>query len=164
MADVTNPNSGAAERASVYRADAPREAHLLFAGGPAQRLQGWLGLIREAKPRLARLALLAVLIGWVPLVVLTALHGDLVRSDISNAFLPDFGVHARFLLAAPLLILAEALSVPRLSAVARQFFEAGLVSDADRPRYELAVASSQRLMRSPSVEIALIVLAYALVL
>jgi hypothetical protein len=163
MTDVAGPDSGVAEGAPVYRADAPPEARLLFAGGPPQRLEAWLGLIREGKPRLARLALLAVLVGWAPLLLLTALHGDLVRTDISNAFLPDFGVHARFLVATPLLILAEALCVPRLSAVAREFLEAGLVHDADRPHYDLAVTSSQRLMRSRRVEIAVIALAYALV-
>jgi hypothetical protein len=164
MTDVAGPDSGVAEGAPVYRTDAPPEDRLLFAGGPAQTLEAWLGLIRKGKPRIALLALLAVVVSWVPLVVLSALHGDLVRSDISNALLPDFGVHARFLLATPLLILAEVLCVPRLSAVARQFLEGGLVSDADRPRYDTAVASSERLMRSRGVEIAVILLAYALVL
>ena len=164
MTDVTNAGSSVAQGAPACRTDVPREARSLFAGGPVQRLQSWLGLIREGKPRLAQLALLAVLVGWVPLMLLTALHGDLVRPDVANAFLPDFGVHARFLLATPLLILAEALCVPRLSAVVQQFLEARLVSDADRPRYDLAVASSQRLMRSRSVDVALFVLAYALVL
>ena len=164
VADVTAPDSSVVGGAPVYRTDAPPEARSLFAGGPVQTLQAWLGLVREDKPRLALIALLAVLVGWVPLMLLTALHGDLIRSDIPNAFLPDFGVHARFLLATPLLILAEALCVPRLSAVAQQFLEAGLVSDADRPRYDLAVASSQRLMGSRRVEIFLIVFAYALIL
>jgi hypothetical protein len=163
MTDVAGPDSAVAEGAPAYQTDAPREDRLLFAGGPAQRLEASLGLIRQGKPRVARIALLAVVFSWVPLVLLSALHGDLVRSDISNALVPDFGVHARFLLATPLLILAEALCVPRLSAVARQFLEGGLVSDADRPRYDLAVASSARLMRSRRVEIAVVVLAYALV-
>jgi len=48
--------------------------------------------------------------------------------------------------------------------VAREFLEAGLVSDADRRRYNLAVTSSERLMRSRRIEIAVIVLAYILVL
>jgi hypothetical protein len=164
MADVAAPNSGVAAGAHAYRTPAPPKARLLFAGGLVQRLQAWLGLVREDKPRLALLALLAVLVGWMPLLLLTALHGDLIRSDNSNAFLPDFGVHARFLLATPLLILAEALCVPRLSAVAQQFIEGGLVVDADRPRYDVAATSSERLMRSRTVQIIVIVLAYALVL
>jgi hypothetical protein len=163
MTDVAGPDSGVAEGAPAYKTDATEEDGPLFAGGPAQRLAS-LGLIRKGKPVFARLALLAVLVGWVPLVLLSALHGDLVRSGGSNALLFDFGVHARFLLATPLLFLAEALCVPRLSSVARQFLDGGLVSDADRPGYEQAVASSARLMRSWRIEIACVALAYALVL
>jgi hypothetical protein len=136
----------------------------MFAGGLPQSLEAWVGLRRQGKPRLAQLALLSILVGWAPLALLTALQGDLVTTDISNAFLPDLGVHARFLLATPLLILGEALCVPRLSTVAQEFLEAGLVSAADRTRYDLAATSTQRLMQSGTIEIAVIVVAYLLVL
>ena len=61
-----------------------------------------------------------------------------------------------------LLILAEAICVPRLAAIARQFIDADLVAEADRQRYNSTVASSHRLMNSRVVELALCVLAYAL--
>jgi hypothetical protein len=163
MTDTTGPDSGAADSASGYRTAKPPEAQLLFSGGLLHRVEAWLGSTRQAKPRRAQLALLAVLVGWLPLVLLAAFNGDLVSTDIANAFLPDFGVHARFLLATPLLILGEALCVPRLSAVAREFLEAGLVVAVDRTRYDLAATSSQRLLGSRTIELALIVVAYLLV-
>jgi hypothetical protein len=61
------------------------------------------------------------------------------------------------------LILAEAICVPRLSAIAQQFVNSGLVAEADRPRYDSAVSSSQRLMNSRVTEVVLAVLAYLLV-
>jgi len=75
----------------------------------------------------------------------------------------DFGVHSRFLVAAPLLVLAEAICVPRLAAIARQFIDSDLVSQADHVRYDAAVSSSQRLMNSGVVEAACAVLAYVIV-
>jgi hypothetical protein len=135
---------------------------LLFAGDPLQTLEASAGVIRRDKPQFMRRAFLVVAVGWLPLALLTVLHGDFISSDKGNSFLVDFGVHTRFLLAAPLLILAEAICVPRLAAIARQFIDADLVTDADRQRYNSAVASSQRLMKSRIIEIALTVLAYAL--
>ena len=162
MAEVSNPPSELPVRASVT--DTSPHEGLLFSGGPPQALERWLGLIRAGKPHLRSRALLTAAIGWLPLVVLTALRGDLIRADSANSFLLDFGIHLRFLVAAPLLVLAQAVCVPRLAEIARQFVDMGLVADADRVRYDAAVSSSQRLMNSPVVEIALTVLAYVLVL
>jgi hypothetical protein len=101
-------------------------------------------------------------IGWVPLALLTALHGDFIRADREHSFLLDFGIHTRFLVAAPLLILAEAICVPRLAAISREFVNAGLIARADYSRWESAVTSSEDLMDSRVAQMLLIVLAYAL--
>jgi hypothetical protein len=135
---------------------------LLFAGDPLQRLETSVGVIQRGTPQFMRRALLVLAVGWLPLALLTALHGDFISSNTGNAFLFDFGVQARFLLAAPLLILAQAICVPRLAAIARQFIDADLVAEADRQRYNSAVASSHRLMNSRVIELALCMLAYAL--
>jgi hypothetical protein len=136
---------------------------LLFAGSPLQKLEAWTGLTRGGKPQFLRRAVVVVAVSWLPLALLTAMQGDFIRSDSANSFLFDLGVHARFLLAAPLLILAEAVCVPRLAAIAHQFIEAGLVAETERQRYDSAVASTQGLMNSRIVAIVLTVLAYALV-
>jgi len=145
-------------RVPVASADA-----LPFQNGPPYRFQSWLGLIRAGDPRVSRRAMLAVAIGWLPLALLTLLHGDFMRPDHENAFLLDFGAHARFLIAAPLLILAESLCAPRLAAIARQFSSSGLVADADRPAYELAVQSTRRLLESRVAEWLVFFAAYALI-
>jgi len=134
-----------------------------FESGPPRGFASWLGLIRAGDPRVMRRAVLAVAVGWLPLAFLTLLRGDFIRPDHANAFILDFGAQARFLITAPLLILAESLCGPRLAAIARQFVVAGLVAEADRPAYERAVVSTQRLLDSTAAEIAAFVLAYALV-
>jgi hypothetical protein len=138
-------------------------AYVPFEYAPPYRFESWLGLIRGGSPQVVRRALLVVAIGWLPLAVLTLLHGDLIRPDYGNAFIFDFGAHARFLVAAPLLILSESLCAPRLAAIAHHFAAGGLVAASDEPAYERAVGSTRRLLHSKAVEIVTFVLAYALI-
>jgi hypothetical protein len=158
VTDTTDPvpRSGLGNDTSTY-------ASSLFSGGPPDGLKSWLGFTPTGEPRFVRRAVIAVVIGWVPLALLTAARGDLIRPGMEESFLLDFGVHTRFLVATPLLILAEVLCVPRLAAVARQFLEGGLLATADHKAYDQAVGSCQRLMRSRTVSLAVIVLAYLLV-
>jgi len=134
-----------------------------FENAPPYRLESWLGLMRAGRPNVARRALLAMAIAWLPLAVLTLVSGDFMRPDHANAFILDIGCVARYLIVLPLLVLAEALCAPRLTAIARQFVTAGLIVDADRPAYERAVASTGRLLQSRAAESAAVILAYTLV-
>lgn len=134
-----------------------------FESAPPYHLESWLGLMRAGHPHVVRRAVLAVAVAWLPLAVLTLVRGDFMRPDHANAFLLDMGCYARFVIALPLLVLAEAVSAPRLTAIARQFLTGGLIAEADRAAYERAVASTRRLLRSPVAEGAAFILAYALV-
>jgi hypothetical protein len=68
------------------------------------------------------------LIGWGPLAVLVAIQALALSSDRAGLLLLDFAVHARFLIAAPLFILAESVCIPRLGRTVRHFLDAGLVA------------------------------------
>ena len=136
---------------------------VLFEGGPPNKLQAWLGLIRENRPRLLLRAMLVILLGWLPLAVLSFGHGDLLSHSGGTGFLADFAAHARFLLAAPLLVLAEAVCLPQLTAIAWQFLATGIVAEPDYPAFGRAVASTRRLVNSTAAEILALLLAYALV-
>lgn len=135
----------------------------LFDGGPPLWLQRALGLARPDEPRTARRAILVATIGWAPLAVLTALQSVMTPESGARAFFTDFAVHARFLLAAPLFILAEPLCIPRLGGIARHFLDSGLVPEPERVRFRATVTSTRRLLDSTWAETATLVLAYALV-
>jgi hypothetical protein len=143
-------------------AAAPAE-RVPFESAPPCRLESWLGLMRAGQPNVLRRAVLALAIAWLPLAVLTLVRGDFIRPDHANAFILDIGCFARFVIVLPLLVLAEALCAPRLTAIARQFVSGGLIAEADRPAYERAVVSTGRLLGSRVAEVAAFVLAYALV-
>lgn len=127
----------------------------LFEGGPPRRLQAWLGL----HPYSLRKSALAAALGWLPLAILSAAQSYFLQQESLRSFATDFAVHARCLIAVPLFILAEMVIAPRLGAIAQHFLDAGLVAGPDRPRFDLAVASTLRLRKSLAVEVAIIILA-----
>ncbi len=77
-----------------------------------------------------RRALLAALITWLPLALLT-LEQTGWRSDLAISFYRDVAVHVRFLVGVPALILAEPVCLPRLTRLARHFVRAGIVCHVD---------------------------------
>jgi hypothetical protein len=144
--------------------DMPIADRTLFRGGPPERLQRLGALIRDKRPHTLRRSLVVVALIWLPLAVLSGIHGDLVGRGSWNSFLTDFGAQTRFLIVPPLLILAESLCWPRLGALAAEFLESGLIRPSDYPRYREATASTRRLMNSTAAEIITLLVAYALAL
>ena len=128
-----------------------REERDLFSGGP------FVGRFRGGAARLdshtIQLAIATMTIGWLPPCLMTAMQ-SLTTGDASlQSFLTDYGVLARSLVAAPLLILGQAVAGPLLGAIVRHFREAGLVSTADVSRYCDIVRSTRRLRDSVMVEV-----------
>lgn len=134
----------------------------LFDGGPPLRWQKSLGLVRPDDSRSLRRAQLVMLVGWVPPALLAAAQWFFMRDEAAKSFFYDFAVYARLLVAAPLFILAEPDCIPRLGGIARHFLDAGLVRDADRARFDTAVASTRRLLDSTTADFVSVLLAYIL--
>ena len=136
----------------------------LFDGGPPLGWERSVGLVKPGRPLVARRALLAVLIGWLPLAVLTTAQLLISSDGSAKSFLSDFAVHARFLVAVPALIFAEAECIPRLGKIASHFAETGLVAGPDTARFQAVVSSTRRLLDSTIDEVVTVVLAYLVVL
>jgi hypothetical protein len=137
--------------------------HNLFQGGPPIGLQTLLGLMRPDRPNVAFRAAIGVGIGWLPLAIMTAVQSLVLGDGSFGSFLSDYGVHARSLIAVPLLIGAEAVCLPRLSAIARQFRDAELVDSRDIPAFRHAVATTRDLRDSTRLELALLALAVTII-
>ncbi len=133
----------------------------LFDGGPPLRVQRSLGLIKPNHPQIVRRAALAALIGWAALALLVFAQFVLQQdAAAAKSFFTDFAAYGRFLIAAPCLILAERECIPHLGNIAHQFLDAGLIQEADRARFDRAVASTKRRLEASSVEFTTLVLAY----
>jgi hypothetical protein len=134
----------------------------LFEHAPPVGVQRRIGLVEPDDLRTRSRAALVILVGWVPLVLLTIVQGAMFGTDQIAALLKETGVHARYLIAAPLLIAAEAECAPRLKEIMRHFVEAGLVPDRARARFDAALASTRRLVESPVAEVVVWALAYTI--
>jgi hypothetical protein len=131
----------------------------LFHGGPPARLWLWLRLRSAPEPVLGS-ALIAALAAWLPLAALSAARGDFFGPPGTELFLRDIAVHARYLIAVPLLIAAQPGCIASLGIFARHFLDSGLVGASDLEGFHRAVASTRRLRDSAAVEVVIIIIGY----
>ena len=123
-------------------------------GGPLYQMYLRSGLIRPSADLVGRRILVFIVVAWLPLAVLT-LAGGSAFGGVQVPFAFDLGVHARLLLALPLLIAAELIVHQRVQATVRQFVDRGIVAPEDRARFDAIIASVMRLRNSAVIEIAL---------
>ncbi len=131
----------------------------LVLGGPLYQLWRRLFLAGPALELLARRMISLPTIAWLPLLVLSAGEGHAWRG-VAVPFLYDFAVHARFLVAVPLLLLAELVVHERIRRVVQQFVSTGLVRSDTFAGFRDAIASTMRIRNSLVVEIAMAVFAF----
>jgi hypothetical protein len=125
----------------------------LFRGGPFLRLLGHLGLADQDLGLLGRRCFWLALIAWLPLFALNALSGYLwTRNGLMLAFVPDVGVHVKFLVALPLLLVAEVLVSRHTRQTARQFLQRELIPARSRAEFHAAIAAFQRRRESTVAE------------
>jgi len=118
------------------------------------------GLARLERLSLVPRIAVAVLVTWVPLVALALAQGRAVAEDPNGSLLGSVAVHARFLVALPLLLIAPAVCGPRLRPIAQHFLDAGLVKEAEKGRFAANIATTMRLRDSRLAAALLLVLAY----
>jgi hypothetical protein len=131
-------------------------------GGPLFTLQKRVGLIKEGSPYLKRRAMVAALVTWVPLLILAAMQGLAFGHDVPVPFLRDFSGYSRFLLAVPLLLLAENVLGPRIAEAAAHFVTSGVIKEKDFQRFDALVDRGLRWRDSVTAEVILAALAYVL--
>ena len=149
----TRGEAGDAVQTSVQAAAFP------FDASPYQRFLVPLGRIGELG-QVRRRTIIVIALAWVPLVVLGAIQGLAIRSNPRESVLFDFAVHSRYLIALPLLVVAEYVTLPQLGRIARHFMTSGLLADVERPRFDALIVSTRRLLSSPVAAIVITALAY----
>lgn len=129
-------------------------------GGPLYQMFRRAHMSGDAMELVRRRVVVIALLAWLPLLVLSALGGRAWGAAVGVPFLMDVDVHIRFLLAVPLLIVAELVVHRRMRPVVRQFLERQLIPDASRARFDAAVAAALRLRNSVAAEVGLIAVVY----
>ena len=128
----------------------------LVLGGPLYQLLRRSHLSDDALELVHRRILAGVLITWLPLLLLSTWEGRAWRGQVEVPFLLNAEVHTRFLLALPLLMLAELTVHLRMRRLLAQFVARDLIPEAERPRVDAAIGSAMRLRIASSARSRLI--------
>jgi len=132
----------------------------LVLGGPLYQLYLRSHMAQPPLGLVHRRILAITLIAWLPLLLLSALGGNLLGGDVKVDFLHDLDAHIRFLIALPVLIAAELIVHQRVRLVVRQFVDGGIVVPEEMPKFHAAIDFALRLRNSVALEVALVVLVY----
>jgi len=133
----------------------------LVHGGPLFQLLRRAHLEGDARTIARKRVLVISLFAWLPLLVLSASEGKALKGAVAVPFLMDVEQHIRFLVAMPLLIVAELMVHQRMQPMIQLFRERKIISESARPKFEAAITSAYRLRNSLIAELLLIVFVYA---
>jgi len=129
----------------------------LSLGGPIYQRAVLNPLAEPAESVGKKRILLLIALTWLPLVALTAAAGTLL-SGIGQPFLRDVGINVRFLVALPLLVIAELPVGRRIRLVLREFRGSGILAPEAVPAFDTAIAGLRRGRDSAVAEVLLLVL------
>jgi hypothetical protein len=132
----------------------------LVLGGPLYQFWRRLFLAGPALELLARRMIGIPSVAWLPLLLLTAYEGVAIGHAVRVPFLYDLEVHARYLVAIPILLIAEIVVHQRIRVVVRQFVDTGIVTSETLPAFRAAIASAMRLRNSLAVELIMVVFVF----
>jgi hypothetical protein len=132
----------------------------LVLGGPLFQLLRRAHLADDALTMVRQRVVVIALLAWLPLLVLAAIEGRLLGGSVAVPFLLDAEVHVRFLVAMPLLIVAELVVHRRMRPLLQQFLERNLIPASGMTRFEAAIGSAFRLRNSVLAEVLLIAFVY----
>ena len=132
----------------------------LVLGGPLYQLLRRAHLSDNALLMVRQRVVVIALLGWLPLLILSAVQGHLLGKSVAVPFLLDLEVHIRFLIVVPLLVIAELVVHQRLRPIAKAFLERNLIREDDFPRFDKAITSAFRLRNSVIAEVLLILIVY----
>ena len=130
----------------------------LVIGGPFYRALERMHLIGPGSSVRLRISVM-VLLTWVPLVGLSLAQGAAFGNKIQIPLLSDFSVWGRFLVALPLLIIAEVVIDPWIKRVVATFDSSGIIGNDDLPTYHAALEKIGRLRDSGTAELLFLTLA-----
>ncbi len=141
------PRSGdAAFALSLVRGD------LLF------RFQRRIGLIPAEGLGIGRRVLFWSLLAWLPIALWAELTGRALPTGAGEPLLAHFGVHARFLIAVPLFLIAEGVTHAITTQLLPHFVRSGVVPEAELPRLREALSRFGELRNSSVPWIAIVAL------
>jgi hypothetical protein len=132
----------------------------IVVGGPIYDFLLRSRWVQQRLPNILRRLIALVAITWLPLLLFSIRDGFAFGHKVRVPFLYDFSVYGRFLVALPLLILAEIIIEPGIRMVVAEFVRGGIVPTEALEEFNAVLHSAQRWRDSAVPEIVLLVLAF----
>lgn len=132
----------------------------LVVGGPLYQLFIRARLTTNTLDLVKRRVIVISLLTWLPLLLFSLVSGEALSGAIKVRFLYDVDVHARLLLALPLLLVAELIVHQRIRLTIQQFIECKIISPQTQSAFEALIASAMRLRNSVVIEVLLVILVF----
>jgi hypothetical protein len=132
----------------------------LVLGGPLYQVWRRLFLTGPALELVARRMITIPAIAWLPLLLLSVYERFVAGRAVPVPFIYDLEVHARYLVAIPLLLLAEIVVHQRIRGVVRNFVDTGLVTSETLPEFRTAIDRAMRLRNSMFIEVGMVVFVF----
>ncbi len=130
----------------------------LIRGGPFYQLQRKSRLMAEDRWHFGRRVILAIAVGWLPLVLATVLfnpHGWSVLLQATTC------VYSRLWIAIPVLLIGQVVMETRFRLIVNHVRDAGLLDETGLRQLDGVIARLARLRDSLAPELIIIALAYA---
>lgn len=134
----------------------------LSAGGLFHLVQRWIRGPESADFPIPAQILIATVLLWLPLVLLSYFDGTLIGSKVSQPLLSDIVPHVRLLLAIPLLLVADVFIDPAASSAARDLTIPGVVPIEEQSRLHSAIEKLRGARDSVWPDVVIILLAFAI--
>lgn len=158
---IPNVRSLDVASATPARPSPLEESFSVVLGGPLYQLLRRTRLSGDALELVRRRVAAVVILVWVPLFVLAVAGGTAWGQAVDVPFLADIDTQVRFLVALPLMVIAELVVHERMRGIVLQFVSLGLVQGAMRERFDAAIERAMRLRNSVVAELVMIALVYA---
>jgi hypothetical protein len=128
-------------------------------GGPLYEMLQRAYLAGPSLELQKRRVLVIILIAWLPLLFLSAFTSHLYGGQ-GLPFLRDIETHVRFLVALPVLVIAELGVHQKIPPALKLFLERGVVTAEDAPKFHAAIKTAMKVRDSVLLELAILAFAY----
>ncbi|MEE9158808.1 MAG: hypothetical protein V3U60_10535, partial [Gammaproteobacteria bacterium] len=134
----------------------------LSTGGLLYLVRRWMRGSESPDFSIPTQILVAIALLWLPLVLLSLFEGSVTGTKVAQPLFADIVPHVRLLIAIPLLLLADLIIDPAISAATRNLESGGTVPDTEQPRFQEALIEIRRARDSVWPDIVIIVLAFGI--
>ena len=135
----------------------------LSAGGLPYLMQRWIRGPESPDFPIPAQILIAVLLLWLPLVLLSLFEGTLSGTKVAQPLISDIVPHVRLLIAIPLLLMADLAIDPVTSSAVHDLGTSGVVPSEEKARFQRALAKMHSARDSVWPDIIIIVFAFGFI-